>query len=99
MRLDDYVKKHCIIPKLIKIDAESAEYQVLKGMHNILSDIKPMLCIELGDLGIDGVILSKKIIEFLMIKYSYKPYEIKKGILTPHKLKEKYNYTNLFFKK
>ena len=99
LRLDDYVRDNCIVPKLIKIDAESAEYQVLKGMDNILSKIGPLLCIELGDLGINNVIASKKIIEFLMNNYSYKPYEIKDGKLSIHKIKEKYEYTNLFFKK
>ncbi len=99
MRLDDYVRDLNIIPKLIKIDAESSEYQVLKGMDNILSKMNPLLCIELGDLGINGVISSRKLIDFLMSKYSYKPYEIKNGSLYLHKLKENYNYSNLFFKK
>ena len=64
LRLDDYVREHNLVPKLIKIDAESAEYQVLMGMDNILSNFHPLLCIELGDLGINGVLSSKKIIEF-----------------------------------
>ena len=99
MRLDDYVREHKLLPKLIKIDAESAEYQVLKGMDYILSKIKPLLCIELGDLGINGVISSRKLIEFLMNNYSYRPYEIKDGKLSIHKIQENYKYTNLFFKK
>ena len=99
IKLDDYVRDHCIVPKLIKIDAESAEYQVLKGMDNILSKMDPLLCIELGDLGINNVISSKKIIQFLMNNYSYKPYEIKDGRLFIHKIKDNYEYTNLFFKK
>ena len=99
LRLDDYVREHKILPQLIKIDAESAEYQVLKGMDNILSNLQPLLCIELGDLGISGVISSREIIQFLMSKYSYKPYEIKNGKLSSHKLKENYDYCNLFFKK
>ena len=99
VKLDDYVRDNCIVPKLIKIDAESAEYQVLKGMDNILSKMDPLLCIELGDLGINNVISSKKIIEYLMNNYSYKPYEIKDGRLFIHKIKENYEYTNLFFKK
>ncbi len=99
LKLDDYVRGNNIVPQLIKIDAESAEYQVLKGMDYILSKMKPLLCIELGDLGINGVISSRKLIEFLMNNYSYKPYEIKDGKLSLHKLKVNYRYTNLFFKK
>ena len=56
-------------------------------MDNILSKMEPLLCIELGDLGIEGVISSKKIIKFLMINYSYKPYEIKDGKHSLHKVK------------
>jgi len=99
LRLDDYVKENQIVPKLIKIDAESAEYQVLQGMDHILSNMNPLICIELGDLGISDVISSKKIIEFLINNYSYKPYEIKDGKLYVHKIKKYYGYTNLFFKK
>ena len=99
LRLDDYVRENRIFPKLIKIDAESAEYQVLQGMDNILSKMSPLICIELGDLGINDVISSKKIIEFLIYNYSYKPYEIKDGKLYAHKIKNYYGYTNLFFKK
>ena len=68
-------------------------------MDYILSKIKPLLSVELGDLGINGVISSRKLIEFLMNNYSYKPYEIKDGKLSIHKIKENYKYTNLFFKK
>ena len=81
LRLDDYVRENKLVPKLIKIDAESAEYQVLKGMDNIFSKMSPLICIEFGDLGINDVISSKKIIEFLIHNYSYKPYEIKDGKL------------------
>ena len=42
-------------PSLIKIDAESSEYRVLKGMDYILNKIRPILCIELGDLNVDDV--------------------------------------------
>ena len=97
--LDDYVIENNLRPSLIKIDAESSEYEVIKGMDFILNKLSPVLCIELGDLGIKGVLPSRKIIDFLIEKYGYKPYEIKNSKLNPHKLKEKYNYINLFFKK
>ena len=97
--LDNYVFKNRLKPKLIKIDAESAEYQVLQGMDKILSNFNPLLCIELGDLGINGVVTSREIIDFLINNYGYKPYFIQQGKLIEHQLLEKYKYTNLFFKK
>ncbi len=99
IKLDDYVIQHELKPALIKIDVESSEYQVLKGMDYILKEIKPILCLELGDLGIRGVKPSCEIINYLIKNYGYKTYEIKNGKLTAHKIKEKYGYINLFFKK
>ena len=97
--LDDYVKLNNFKPSLIKIDAESSEFEVLKGMDYILREIKPMLCIELGDFGLKGVVPSREIINFLVEKYGYKTYEIKNNKLFRHKLKKKYKFINLFFKK
>ena len=96
--LDDYVLSNKLKPNLIKIDAESSEYKVLKGMHYILNDIRPILCVELGDLDVDNVKSSREIIDFLIEGYGYKPYEISNGKLKKHKLREKYGFINLFFK-
>ena len=97
IKLDDYVISKKLKPKLIKIDAESSEYSVLQGMDYILSELKPNLCIEFGDLDVKGVLPSREIINFLIEKYGYKIYEMNGGILKKHKLKDKYSYINLFF--
>ena len=96
--LDDYVITNKLRPKLIKIDAESSEYKVLKGMDFILNEIKPILCVELGDLNVDNVKSSREIINYLIERYGYKTYEVINGKLKPHKLREKYEFINLFFK-
>ena len=70
--LDDYVLSNKLKPTLIKIYAESSEYKVLKGMHYILNEIIPILCIELGDLDIDNVKSSREIIDLLIESYDYK---------------------------
>ncbi len=98
IKLDDYVLSKKLKPNLIKIDAESSEYKVLKGMHYILNEIRPILCVELGDLDVENVKSSREIINFLIERYGYKPYEIKNGKLKRHKLREKYDFINLFFK-
>lgn len=99
IKLDDYVISKKLKPTLIKIDAESSEYSVLKGMDYILRELKPKLCIELGDLEVKGVLPSREIINFLNKEYGYKTYEMKAGKLKYHKLQDKYSYINLFFKK
>jgi len=98
IKLDDYVLSKKLKPTLIKIDAESSEYKVLKGMHYILNEIRPILCVELGDLDVDNVKSSREIINFLIERYGYKPYEISNGKLKKHKPREKYGFVNLFFK-
>tara|TARA_B100001057_G_C22853701_1_gene951954 strand:+ start:607 stop:1440 length:834 start_codon:yes stop_codon:yes gene_type:complete len=45
--LDDYVKKNSIIPDVIKIDVEGAEFNVLDGATKILKDYRPKIIISL----------------------------------------------------
>ena len=96
INLDKYVEMKKILPKFIKIDAESTEYEVLLGMSYILKNIKPIICLEIGDLGVEG---AKKSIEAikLILSYGYKVYEFQNGRFSLHKIKEKYNYGNLIF--
>ena len=68
-------------------------------MDYILSELKPNLCIEFGDLEIKGVLQSREIINLLINEYGYKTYEMIGGKLKFHKLRDKYSYINLFFKK
>jgi FkbM family methyltransferase len=51
IRLDDYISQERIpMPDLIKIDVETAEIQVLKGMRNILENAAPIIiCEVLGE--------------------------------------------------
>ena len=66
IKLDEYIKNTKINPKFIKIDAESTEFEVLLGMDFILKNIKPIICIEIGDLGVAGAKKSKIIIEYIL---------------------------------
>ena len=97
INLDEYIKNKNITPKFIKIDAESTEYEVLEGMNFILNNIKPVICLEIGDLGVQGAKKSKIIIEYVL-NYGYEVFEFNNSILRPHKLRDKYNYGNLLFK-
>lgn len=46
VRLDDFVNAHNLRPRFVKIDAEGAEWTVLRGMTRILRDHQPKLMIE-----------------------------------------------------
>lgn len=51
VRLDDYVSSMKIEKvDFIKIDAEGAEYQVLKGARNVLKNYSPVIMMELQDI-------------------------------------------------
>lgn len=45
--LDDYVKKNSIIPDVLKIDVEGAEFNVLDGATKILKEYRPKIIISL----------------------------------------------------
>lgn len=97
INLDEYVKNKNIYPKFIKIDAESTEYEVLLGMDFILEHIKPIICLEIGDLGVVGSRKSKDLIKYIL-NYGYEVFEYNSKTFARHKLKEVYDYGNLVFK-
>ena len=45
--LDDYVNKESIIPDVLKIDVEGAEFNVLDGATKILNEYRPQIIISL----------------------------------------------------
>ena len=94
--LDGYVEEHSINPNFIKIDAESSEYEILKGMTNILKYARPIISIEVGDMDIPGVPSSGELINFLVSK-SYQPYEFLEGRFSVHQPKDRYTYDNILF--
>ena len=80
----------------MKIDAESAEYEILLGMEWILSEVRPAVSIEVGDYSLDGVASSSNVVKH-MIGKGYRPHEWRDGALRPHELKATYGYGNLWF--
>jgi FkbM family methyltransferase len=49
--LDDYVSRTGLRPGLVKIDVEGAELSVLRGARETLQQIRPVLLVEIHDLG------------------------------------------------
>lgn len=94
--LDGIVESKGLHPKLIKIDVEGAEWQVLQGLSHTIERYRPALTVEVGDLGSDPEqITSAQLLERI-IKLGYKLFEPVSGQLIPHEVsKEPYSYGNI----
>lgn len=97
MSLDDYINTYKIKPDFVKIDAESAEYDILIGMRRKVMSFKPIIVLEIGDLP-SQVGKTQKCIKFLK-DLGYKVLEYNQGIIQEHKLRNNYLgvYDNLLF--
>lgn len=94
--LDSYIEHNNVLPDFIKIDAESAEYNILQGMENILARHRPLVCFEVGDMDLDGVVSSKVLLQYMLDK-NYQPYEFQGTDIIKHQLRDKYTNTNVLF--
>jgi len=90
-RLDDYFREE--MPDFVKIDAESSEIFVVKGMEKIINEKPPIITIEVGDYN-EGEHKSKECIDFLLDR-NYDMYEFNNKKIIPHKVKDSYEYDNL----
>lgn len=97
--LDSIVNELKIIPSVIKIDAESAELDIIKGGLDTLSSYNIKIFIEVGDFENTGLNNSIKIIEALEA-LQYKVFEFRNEQFIPHqKRNDKYPSMSLFFSK
>jgi len=93
--LDNFFKNN--FPDFVKIDAESAELEILKGMNKIINEKHPIITIEVGDL-IEGLPKSRIVVDYMMDR-NYKAFEFKNGKVIPHKILKKYQFDTLLFLK
>jgi hypothetical protein len=94
--IDQYVADESLSPDFVKIDAESADYEILMGMEETLRRFRPVVSVEVGDMDIDGVRPSKDIVRFLVEK-GYQPYEHSGGSIVKHEPIDRYEYRDLLF--
>jgi len=96
--LDDIFREHAFAPDVVKIDAESAELQVLQGMRSTIRDERPIVSVEVGDLDelvAAGVATSSSLLKYL-IDHGYSTYEPSLKGLSPHALRTgRYRYANI----
>ncbi|NEO91853.1 MAG: FkbM family methyltransferase [Moorea sp. SIO3G5] len=78
LSIDSYIRNTGLAPNFIKIDAESSEYKILKGMERTLTEIKPIVTIEVGDMGVEGAVSTRELITYMVDK-GYQALEFKDG--------------------
>jgi FkbM family methyltransferase len=96
--LDDFLQETQTVPDVIKIDAESAEVQVLQGLRRTLQSVRPVITLEVGDyehLVAKGVARSSDILR-AVVGLGYNLLEPTLDGLHPHSISEElYTYGNI----
>jgi FkbM family methyltransferase len=93
--LDDYTGRSDLVPGFVKIDAESAESQVIEGLAGTLRQHHPALTVEVGDLSPDQPISSRELLDMISSEYDYRPFEYTDGQIRPHEPRDRYDYDNI----
>lgn len=95
--IDEYLDLYNIKPDFIKIDAESAEYDILVGMAKTVKEIKPIIVLEIGDMPNESS-KTLKCINFLK-GMGYEVFEYFGGKIRKHNIRDNYLgvYDNLLF--
>jgi len=79
---------------LVKIDAESAEKEILIGAEELIKNDRPLLSVEVGDFGQERG--SRDLVRWLEAA-KYKAWDSTSSGFRPHEAKEQYAYGNLIF--
>ncbi len=90
--IDRYAERTGAVPHLIKIDAEGAELEVLRGAARTIASAKPLITIEVGDAGQTDT--SRQAIDFAA-GLGYAPYEMTAAGTLPHAVRNTYSYGNI----
>jgi len=92
--LDRYVEDNGVVPTFVKVDAEGAEYEILTGMRQTIRAFRPTVSVEVGDMGVAGVRLSRDVILGLM-EEGYAALEYSDGAIREHRVRDRYEYDNI----
>lgn len=96
LSLDDYVATTGVVCNFVKIDAEGAEPEILKGMQGLLTGPRPIVTLEVGDMESQSRGASRALVDN-MLGFGYDVFEFSHGRIRRHELRETYEYDNLFF--
>lgn len=90
--LDDYVGATGAAPQLVKIDAEGAEVEVLRGAADTIRRQRPIVAVEVGDTG--GTTGSRALLEHALT-LGYEAFEMTLSGRQRHELRDVYAYGNI----
>lgn len=93
LSLDEYCTALRLVPDFIKIDAETAESEILRGSARLIARHAPIISLEAWD---DEARKSREDVAFLLA-HGYTVFEYRGGEIVPHCLRDRYTYTNLLF--
>ncbi|MCX7998459.1 MAG: FkbM family methyltransferase [Leptospiraceae bacterium] len=79
MTLDEYCENNKIYPNLIKIDAEGAEFKILRGMQKVLDRFHPKLLIEVHPKHLEKQGISLQSFFNFLLNHNYKIYLVERG--------------------
>jgi FkbM family methyltransferase len=96
MSLDAYVAESGLTPTVIKLDVENNEGAALDGMEEILARQRPILILELGDIGTESG-RSRGLLDRILA-LAYRAFEAAPDLtLQAHTPASSYGYMNLMF--
>jgi hypothetical protein len=72
--VDDWLGARGIVPAFIKIDAESAEHRMLRGLRRTIEQHHPILSLEIGDYNLLGAPSSAELIRSI-VELGYDAFE------------------------
>lgn len=79
--------------RLMKIDAENAEFDVVQGSLGTIRALRPAIILEAGDASGEHS-STRRVIDVLLAE-GYSPYEFYNWVLRPHAVTQSYGYQNL----
>lgn len=92
--LDQWRLEHRGRVDLLKVDAESAELEILKGARVLLAEDRPLVSLEVGDT--EGATQSSALVD-LLSQAGYRAWEFIDGGFRRHNQLRRYGYDNLLF--
>jgi FkbM family methyltransferase len=81
---------------VIKIDAESSEGPILRGLEQTIAAHRPAVIVEVGDYDVEGSLESRQVVEWFEER-GYAPFEARGLSTAPHRKRDRYAYGNLLF--
>ncbi|MFH1867222.1 MAG: FkbM family methyltransferase [Patescibacteria group bacterium] len=95
--LDEYCEEKNIKPDFVKLDAEGAEEEILKGANRLISSVRPLWSIEVGSQGTEEYKNTDNIIQILL-KENYRVFKYDdQGELITYREGEDWGKENLLF--